>query len=106
MWNNSFDAYYQWAVANGYQIGRRIVRFDKSKPRSPDNCYVCTIGVDSRSAMIVKASIDAFDQTVAQFVERLDRAAPEAIAKTVRLIQSGRLWHGYRNNYSSAKNRD
>jgi hypothetical protein len=37
-WVRSFDAFAEWALANGYEKGLRLVRPDESKPFSPENC--------------------------------------------------------------------
>ncbi len=37
-WVRSFDAFVEWALANGYEKGLRLVRIDESKPFAPENC--------------------------------------------------------------------
>lgn len=41
-WVNSIDAYEDWAFKNGWRKGLVIVRKDKTKDFSPDNCIVTT----------------------------------------------------------------
>lgn len=33
-----FDKFYEWAMAEGYTAGVRVVRVDKEKPADPTNC--------------------------------------------------------------------
>lgn len=54
-WLNDFQAYYDWAMANGYDEnaprGQSVIfRVDKSKSFSPDNCRVGSLA-DSRACM-------------------------------------------------------
>ena len=37
-WNNSFDAFFQWAVTSGYKEGLSIERLDNDKGYEPNNC--------------------------------------------------------------------
>lgn len=37
-WLNDFEAFYKWAIDNGYKEGLTIDRMDNSKSYSPDNC--------------------------------------------------------------------
>jgi hypothetical protein len=39
-WANSFKAYYDWAIENGWKKGLRIVRIDKDGDFEPSNCRV------------------------------------------------------------------
>lgn len=103
-WSGDFNAFCTWAMANGYEIGKQILRIDRTKPRGPENCYVCTLGVDSKTVENNKARAKSYDQSVEQFRQALRRSTPETRSKTIRLVESGRLWYGYSNNYSSAKN--
>lgn len=54
-WLNDFQAYYDWAMANGYDEnaprGQSVIyRVDKSKSFSPDNCRVGSLA-ESRACM-------------------------------------------------------
>lgn len=37
-WQNSFDAFYEWAINNGYDDGLSIDRIDTNGNYTPDNC--------------------------------------------------------------------
>ena len=42
-WLNSFQAFYDWATANGYREGLSLDRIDNDKGYSPDNCRWTTM---------------------------------------------------------------
>lgn len=35
---NDFRSFYDWSMANGFQIGTKLELLDDSKPYSPENC--------------------------------------------------------------------
>lgn len=37
-WKGSFEAFYAWAIENGYKEGLKLNRFDHEKGYSPENC--------------------------------------------------------------------
>lgn len=37
-WLHNFEAFYKWAMSNGYEDTKRLVRVDKLKNYCPDNC--------------------------------------------------------------------
>lgn len=48
-WRNSFQAFYDWAVNNGYKAGLSIDRIDVNGDYSPENCKWSTMKEQSRN---------------------------------------------------------
>ena len=48
-WNDSYMAFYEWAMKSGYQPGLTIDRIDNSKGYSPDNCRWATFAQQNRN---------------------------------------------------------
>lgn len=48
-WKQDFKAFYDWAIANGYQDNLSIDRIDNEKGYSPDNCRWVTRKVQERN---------------------------------------------------------
>ncbi len=53
-WRESFKAFYDWAVANGWQRGLTIERIDSGRGYTPDNCKWATYHEQSVHAWRVR----------------------------------------------------
>lgn len=49
LWKRSFQAFYDWAVANGWQPGLQLDRINNDGNYEPDNCRFVTPEVNSRN---------------------------------------------------------
>lgn len=48
-WNDSFPAFYEWAMRSGYKPGLTIDRIDNSKGYLPENCRWATVAQQNRN---------------------------------------------------------
>ena len=48
-WRDSFQAFYDWCMANGWKPGLQIDRKDNSNGYSPDNCHFVTAKENTRN---------------------------------------------------------
>lgn len=48
-WDEDYEAFHNWAVANGWQRGLCLDRRDNDGPYSPDNCRFVTYAVNNRN---------------------------------------------------------
>lgn len=48
-WKNSFQAFYEWAIANGYSDDLSIDRIDNDRGYSPNNCRWSTVTEQNRN---------------------------------------------------------
>lgn len=53
-WENDFQAFYEWAIANGYDDKLSIDRIDNDKGYSPDNCRWATAKEQNNNKRNVK----------------------------------------------------
>ena len=69
-WKNDVKAFYDWAMANGYQDHLTIERKDNDGPYSPENCTWATmkeqLNHTSRNHMV---TVSGVTKTVTQWVE-------------------------------------
>lgn len=71
-WNNSFESFCEWALANGYEDGLQLDRIDNSGPYSPDNCRWVTPKENSRNTRRNKyLTLRGVTKTVAEWCETL-----------------------------------
>jgi hypothetical protein len=69
-WENSYVAFRDWALANGYEDGLEIDRIDNDGPYSPENCRWTTHSENIRNSTVVRA-VTAFGETksIAEWAE-------------------------------------
>ena len=71
-WRNSFEAFYEWAMANGYADNLTIDRIDGTKGYTPENCRWVTYKAQgnntSRNHLI---TYNSKTQTLAQWSEEI-----------------------------------
>lgn len=48
-WRNDFQAFYDWAINNGYKENLSIDRIDNNKGYSPDNCQWVDVATQNRN---------------------------------------------------------
>ena len=48
-WLHDFQAFYDWAMANGYRDNLSIDRIDNNKEYSPDNCQWVTMAEQNKN---------------------------------------------------------
>ena len=53
-WRNSFEAFYEWAMANGYADNLTIDRIDVNGDYSPENCRWITLDQQQRNKRTTK----------------------------------------------------
>ena len=59
-----FIKFYDWAIGTGYQAGLTMLRHNKSKPYSPENCYWVEHIPKQEYGLEYKRSIEKFNEAV------------------------------------------
>lgn len=54
-WNDSFEAFYTWAVSHGYKDGLTIDRIDSNGDYDPSNCHWITRSENCKKAALSKS---------------------------------------------------
>lgn len=72
-WKNDFTAFYEWALANGYQDNLTIDRIDNDKGYSPDNCRWSDVKSQCRNRSTnIKITIGNSTRTLTEWCEIFD----------------------------------
>jgi len=53
-WKDSFEAFYEWAIHNGWKEGLSIDRIDSAEDYCPENCEWVTVSENSRRMNVRK----------------------------------------------------
>jgi hypothetical protein len=59
-WRESFEQFYDWAMANGYEKELTIDRIDPSKPYQPDNCRWADYFVQEQNRGLMKTNTTGY----------------------------------------------
>ena len=67
-WRDNFEAFYEWAIVNGYDDNLTIDRIDNDKGYSPDNCRWATrLEQQSNLSITIKVEINGTVKTLRQW---------------------------------------
>ena len=67
-WLHNFQAFYDWAMANGYKDGLTLDRKDNSKGYSPDNCKWSTMKEQAQNtSQTLKLSYEGQTKTLSEW---------------------------------------
>ena len=87
-WRESFWPFLEHAVANGFQLGMSVLRFDSALPFSPSNCFFGKGRADNKSRAAKEKDGRAEFQRMA---ERWDKTVYEPNRE---IVKSYKLRHG------------
>ena len=83
-WRDSFEAFRDWALANGYRDDLSIDRIDNDGPYSPGNCRWSTEEVQSRNRSTTAViTVDGIARSRTEWAEMLG-IKPEALRSAIR----------------------
>lgn len=69
-WRNDFQAFYDWAMANGYRDGLTIDRINNDEGYSPDNCrWATSVCQQNNKSSNIIAEVNGKKQTIAQWAK-------------------------------------
>lgn len=72
-WRNSFEAFYEWSLNNGYELGLSIERNNNNGNYEPDNCSWVTMPEQLRNKSTnVKFTYDGRTMTIAEWARELN----------------------------------
>lgn len=72
-WNNSAEAFCEWALSNGYKDGLQIDRIDNNKGYEPSNCRFVTPKQNSRNRRnTVYLTVNGETKCVSEWCETVD----------------------------------
>jgi len=67
-WREDFQAFYDWAMANGYEVGLQIDRIDNDGNYEPENCRWVTARENNNNRRDnVKITINGEEHTIAEW---------------------------------------
>lgn len=76
-WKNNFQAFYDWAMANGYAEGLVIDRIDSDGDYCPENCRWITQSVNATAANNQRWLKSSREQ---EFIRKIEDVVPEGIS--------------------------
>lgn len=93
-WRANFEAFYYWAIANGYQEGLEIDRFpDRNGNYEPTNCRWTTKEEQSRNRDIVKLSLEEAIEIRKDNRTQTEIARDYGVSQgTVSSIKRNKIW--------------
>ena len=105
-WSNSFEAFYDWAMANGYEDTLTIDRIDNDKGYSPDNCRWATFLEQQRNKRdTVHIEIDGKTLTLSQLANEYGVPKSTVVCRYRRGIRGVDLIRGCANETRRSSNK-
>jgi len=91
-WEESFDAFYDWAVSSGYRVGLRLSRKNRARDYSPGNCRWVTAAEKVRRRNGTRApscTLTAFGETMGPAAWSRDSRCKVSLSSLLRRIRRG-----------------